>query len=77
MDRETFDCALRTLKHCIPFRPYTLAMMNGDRLEIDYPDALAFRDGVAFYVATGGVSVRFDHEVVSAVIGDWSGESPM
>jgi hypothetical protein len=76
MDRDTFNGALRTLKHRTPFRPFTLAMVNGDRLEVDYPDGLAFRDGVALYVASGGVPVLFDHEGVSQVIGDLAGQSP-
>jgi hypothetical protein len=76
MDRDTLDGALRTLKHRTPFRPFTVAMVNGDRLEVDFPDALAFRDGVALYVAPGGIPVLFDHEGVSQVVGDPSGLSP-
>jgi hypothetical protein len=32
------------------------------------------RDGVAVYVAAGGVPVIFDHEGVSQVIGDLMGQ---
>jgi hypothetical protein len=28
-------------------------MVNGDRLEVDHPDALAVRDGVALFAAPG------------------------
>jgi hypothetical protein len=77
MDSNTFDGALRTLKHRTPFRPFTVAMVNGDRLEVDYPDALAFRDGVALFVGTGGIPVLFGHEGVSEVIGDLAGQSPV
>jgi hypothetical protein len=77
MDPGTLDGALRTLKHRTPFRPFVVAMVNGDRLEVDYPDALAYRDGVALYVAAGGVPVLFDHEGVSEVIGDLAGQSPV
>jgi hypothetical protein len=45
-------------------------MVHGDRLEVDHPDALAVRDGVALFVGPGGVPVVFDHEGVSQVIGD-------
>jgi hypothetical protein len=76
MDRNTLDGALRTLKHRKPFRRFVVAMVNGDRLEVDYPDALAYRDGVALYAA-GGVPVLFDHEGVSEVIGDLAGQSPV
>lgn len=77
MDRNTFDRALQILKHRTPFRPFTVAMVDGDRFEVDFPDALAFRDGVALYVATGGVPVLFDHEGVSEVVGDLAGQSPV
>jgi hypothetical protein len=77
MDRETFDATLRTLKNFKPFRPFTIAMVNGDRLEVDYPDALAYREGVALFVAPGRVSVWFDHEGVSQMIGDLAGQSPV
>ncbi|MGO9467250.1 MAG: hypothetical protein ACLQIB_10295 [Isosphaeraceae bacterium] len=46
MDRETFDATIRTFKHRAPFRPFTVSLVNGDRLEVDHPDALAVRDGV-------------------------------
>jgi len=65
MDRDTFDSTIRAFKQRKPFRPFTVAMANGDRLEIDYPEALAIREGVALFVAPGGVPVIFDHEGVS------------
>jgi hypothetical protein len=77
MDRDKFDVTLRTLKNGRPFRPFTLAMVNGDRLEVDFPDGLALREGMALYLAPGGVPVRFDHEGVSSVIGDLAGQSPV
>ena len=75
MDADRFEGALRTLKNCTPFRPFTVAMVNGDRFEVDYPDALAFRDGVALYVAAGGVPVLFDHEGVGQLMGDLAGQA--
>lgn len=77
MDRQTFDRALRVFKHRIPFRPFTLPMVNGERLEVDFPDALAFRDGRAYYLDAGRTPVFFDHDGVSEVIGDLAGESPV
>lgn len=73
MDRDTFDRTIRTFKHLRPFRPFTVAMENGDRLEVDHPDALAVRDGVALFAGPGGVPVIFDYEGVSQVIGDLAG----
>ena len=77
MDRDKFDVTLRALKNGRPFRPFTLAMVNGDRFEVDFPEGLALREGVALYLAPGGVPVWFDHEGVSEVIGDLAGQSPV
>ena len=49
-------------------------MSNGDRLEVDHPDALAIRDGVALFAGPGGIPSIFDHEGVSRVIGDLAGQ---
>lgn len=73
MDRETFSNTIRAFKHRLPVQPFTVAMVNGDRLEVDHPDALAVRDGMAMFAAPGNVPVIFDHEGVSQVIGDLSG----
>lgn len=73
MDRETFSNTISAFKHRRPFQPFTVAMVNGDRLEVDHPDALAVRDGMALFAAPGNVPVIFDYEGVSQVIGDLSG----
>jgi hypothetical protein len=70
MDRETFDATIRTFKHRVPFRPFTVSLVNGDRLEVDHPDALAVRDGVGMFIGPGGIPSIFDHEGVAQVIGD-------
>jgi hypothetical protein len=49
-------------------------MVNGDRLEVDHPDAIVVREGVGLFVGPGGVPVVFDHEGVSQVIGDLAGQ---
>ena len=69
MDRETFDATIRTFKHRAPFRPFTVSLVNGERLEVDHPDALAVRDG--WYVRRPGRDTSiFDHDGVAQVIGD-------
>lgn len=70
MDRETFNATIRGFKHRAPFRPFTVSLVNGERLEIDHPDALVVREGVAVFVGPGGVPSLFDHEGVAQVIGD-------
>jgi hypothetical protein len=70
-----FDHILRTLKERKLYRPFTVALVNGDRFEVDHPDALVVRDGVAVYIGAGGVPVLFDHEGVGQFIGDLMGQS--
>jgi hypothetical protein len=70
MDRETFDATIRTFKHRAPFRPFTVSLINGERLEVDHPDALAVRDGVGMFVGPGGIPSIVDHEGVAQVVGD-------
>jgi hypothetical protein len=75
MQADTFDNSLIAFKKRSPFKPFTVALVNGDRFEVDHPDALVVRDGVAIYVAPGGVPVLFDHEGVSQFIGDLMGRA--
>lgn len=75
METQTFDETMLALKGRIPFRPFTVALVNGHRYEVDHADAFVIRDGVAIYVAPGGIPVIFDHEGVSEIVGDLMGES--
>jgi hypothetical protein len=75
MTVDNFDQTLEAFKSRVPFRPFTVALVNGDRFEVDHRDALVVRDGVAIFVAPGGVPVIFDHEGVSRVIGDLMGQA--
>lgn len=70
MDAQNFDGTMQAFKRLVPFRPFTVALVNGDRFEVGHPDALVVREGVAVYLGPGGIPVLFDHESVSQVIGD-------
>lgn len=70
MDREAFTDTILAYKRRKPFHPFTVAMVDGDKLEVDYPDALAVRDGAAMYFGPGRVPHIFDHEGVGRIIGD-------
>ncbi len=70
MDRDNFDQTLQAFKRQRPFRPFTVALVNGDRVEVDHPDALAVRDGLALFAGPGGVPVICDFEGVSQIVGD-------
>lgn len=70
MDRDTFDSTLRLFKHRRPFRPFTISLVNGERVEVDHPDALVVRDGVGLFAGPGGIPAVFDYEGVAQIIGD-------
>lgn len=70
MDRNSFDETILTFKRRTPFRPFTVSLVNGDRVEVDHPEALVVRDGVALFVGSGGLPAVFDHEGVAQVNGD-------
>jgi hypothetical protein len=72
MDRDTFTETMRAFRNRTPFRPFTVVTVSGSRYEVDFPDALAVRDGIALFAGPGGVPVIFDHEAISKVIGDLS-----
>ena len=73
MDRETFTATMRAFRNRKPFKPFTVVTVSAERYEVDHPEALAVRDGVALFAGPGGVPVIFDHEGVSEVVGDLSG----
>lgn len=70
MDRDTFDSTIRKFKDRRPFRPFTISLVNGERVEVDHPDALAVRDGVGLFAGPGGIPAVFDYEGVAQITGD-------
>jgi hypothetical protein len=74
MDQQTFTATVQALQSRRPFRPFTVALVDGQRYEVDRPNTLALGEGVAVLIAPGGVPVFFDHQGVSQVIADLSGQ---
>lgn len=69
MTTDHFDEVLGGLKQLQPFRVFTMELHGGRRFEVDHPGALVVRDGVAVYLAPGGIPIWFDHESVNQIIG--------
>ncbi|MBI1832484.1 MAG: hypothetical protein HYR84_13655 [Planctomycetes bacterium] len=69
MERDNFEKRLRALSHRKPFRAYTVEFVNGESIEVDHPEALIVRAGVAVYLAADGTPAWFDHLGVSRVVG--------
>jgi hypothetical protein len=70
MKLETFADAIRTFRKRTPYHPFTIVTVSGEKYEIDHPEAILERDGVAMYAGPGGKPVIFDHEGVSEIVGD-------
>jgi hypothetical protein len=70
MDPGHFERSLRAFRRRTPFRPFVVALVNGDRFQVDLPEALVLRDGVAVFIAAGGVPTLFDQETVSQLVGE-------
>ena len=70
MTAEHFDQIFEAFRSRSPFHPFTVELVGGHRFEVDHPQAMIARDGVAVYLLPGGVPVWFDHESVTQVVGD-------
>ncbi len=70
MTAENFDQVLNGLADRVPFQVFTVELNGGQRFEVDHPRALVVRDGVAVFLAPGGVPVWFDHDSVNLILGE-------
>jgi hypothetical protein len=76
MTAENFDRVLVGLQQRMPFQVFTVELNGGHRFEIDHPGAVVVRDGVAVFIAPGGIPVWFDHESVTQFIGAPANAAP-
>lgn len=74
MDAEQFERSLRAFQRRTPFQSFTVALVNGDRFQVDHPEALIVRGGVAVFITAGGVPTLFDHSSVSQMVGEPPGQ---
>jgi hypothetical protein len=65
MTEEHFERTLRTFWRRKPFRSFTVSLVNGDRVQVDHPEAMVLRSGVAVFIAADGTPTVFDHESVN------------
>lgn len=67
VEAEAFDRSLRAFARRSPFKPYVVEWNSGSRLQVDHPEALVFRSGVAVHFALDGTPTLFDHQDASQV----------
>ena len=68
MTTENFNRVFNEFQDRRPFEVYTVELHGGRRFEVDSPRAMAIKDGVAVFIAPGGIPIVFDHESVNIVI---------
>jgi hypothetical protein len=71
MNAGAFVRSLRAFHRRHPFQPFTVALVNGDRFQVDHPEALVIRAGIAVFIDALGVPTLFDHEGVSQLLGEF------
>ncbi len=75
MERDNFTATIQSFQRRPLFGPSRVAIVDGDRLEIDYGNMVVVREGIAVFIAPGGTPVSFDYEGVSQIIGDLAGRN--
>jgi hypothetical protein len=68
MTRETFDDTLRTLMRRRPFFPFAVELDNGERIEVDASNSVAFDGGGAAFLNEHGEPSFFNCEQVKQFI---------
>ncbi len=73
MHQEVFEETVLALKRRVPFKPFTIVAISGNRYEVDHPEAVIVRGVLGIFVSPGYVPVFFDNQGVSEIISDLSG----
>lgn len=68
MSEESFRKVLLAMIRRRPFKPFTVELNTGVRIEIDHPEATVIRDGVAIFIGPGFTPAYFDHDSVTQII---------
>ena len=68
MTAGSFQNVLDALQQRQPFQVFTVELHGGRRFEVDHSRTMVVRDGVAVFIASGGVPIWFDHDSVNQII---------
>ena len=68
MTQESFDDTLRTLMRRRPFLPFAVELDNGERIEVDAPNSVAWDGGGAAFLNEHGEASFFTCEQVQQFI---------
>lgn len=70
MTDEHFSTTLRGFQRRAPFKSYAVELVSGDQIQVDHPEALVLRAGVAVFISAEGAPSIFDHAGVAQVFSD-------
>ena len=76
MNQDRLDNTITAFQRQMPFLPFTIVMMNGNRFEIDHFNAVICRNGRGVFMSPGGIPIFFDHDAVSEIVGDLANSQP-
>ena len=76
MTVENFGGLLRAFVSRRPFKVFTVELHNGNRFEVDHPNAVLWRDGYAIFAAPGYVPIYFDREGVVQMMDAPASQAP-
>jgi hypothetical protein len=68
MTPDEFFNELRRQCDRTPYRPFTVELTSGERVEVDDPEGLAFAGGFATFIPEEGDLVEFAHSDVARII---------
>jgi hypothetical protein len=60
VQRIEMETELRRRREAKPFEPFVIELTNGDRVDVDDPEALGFGGGSAGYITSAGDPIDFD-----------------
>ena len=63
-----FEETLSALRGRSPFEPFVVELLNGSRVEVEHPEALAYTQRRAVYVGKQGRLHIFDPDGVNQII---------
>jgi hypothetical protein len=58
----------------VPFRPFTVELISGERVKVEHPEALVIRGGIAIYFSPRNEITIFDHEGVAQLTDKSNGQ---
>jgi hypothetical protein len=71
MLQSNFERALRRYTRRKPFRPFVVELTSGSSFRVEHPEALAFYNGIAVYLASDADDFMFfDHHTVARLGGN-------